>query len=217
MSKYNRTYHFKFSPGATNDDRIAESVGGLIGVPIILSEKLDGENNGMTNKGVYARSHAAFTVSQWSEEVRMIQSMIGRYIPEDVFLFGEGMAGIHSIEYTNLQSYFYLFGIREENRWFSWDEIEEYAYLLDIPTVPVLFKGIVNSENELKELILYFANQKSSLGGEREGVVARIASEFYDHDFHKSILKYVRKGHIRTDSHWTKNWKKAKLNKPWMI
>ena len=211
MSKYNRTYHFPYSPGATNDDRIATSVERLIGNSIIISEKLDGENNGMTNRGLYARSHATFTTSEWSEEVRRIQSLIGRDIPDDVFLFGEGMAGIHSIEYKNLESYYYLFAVKDQDIWLSWDGVEEYAYLLDLKTVPVLFKGIVNSEKELKELVLDLANKESALGGEREGVVVRVANEFHDDLFNESVLKYVRKGHVRTDEHWTKNWKKAKL------
>ena len=147
--KYNRTNHFKFSPGATNDDRIAESHGGLLGVEIVGTEKLDGENNGMIKAGVYARSHAAFTTSPWSEEIRKLHAQIGRFIPEDVFLFGEGMAGVHSIEYTNLKSYYYLFGIKENDKWYSWKDVEEYAFLLDIPTVPVLFRGVVNTDKEL--------------------------------------------------------------------
>ena len=29
----------------------------------------------------------------------------------------------------------------------------------------------------------------------------------------KVVGKYVRKGHVQTDEHWTKNWKQAKLIK----
>lgn len=61
MSKYNRTYHLPFSPGSTNDDRISKSVDSLLNKDIIITEKIDGENCGMTKDGVYARSHAAFT------------------------------------------------------------------------------------------------------------------------------------------------------------
>lgn len=210
--KYNRTYHFPFSPGVSNDDRIAETLEHLIGREIVITEKLDGENNGMTKGGVYARSHAAYTISPWSLEVRILHSLIGKDIPEDVYIFGEGMAGIHSIEYTNLTSYFYIFGIREGTRWYSWEEIEEYAFLLDVPTVPVLFKGIVNSEKELKDLVESLSKENSSLGGPREGIVARVADEFDDEHFSVSVLKWVRKGHVQTDEHWSKNWKKAKLN-----
>jgi hypothetical protein len=204
MSKYNRTYHLPWSPGTTSDS--------LIGIDIVITEKLDGENAGMTKDGVYARSHAAFTTSPWSREVRQIHERIKRDLSEGVFLFGENMEGIHSIEYSNLTSYFYIFGVRDNNIWISWDAVEEYSYLLDLPTVPVLFKGQVNSGKELKELTESLTSQPSSLGGNREGIVVRNADMFHNDDFAKNVLKWVRKGHVNTDEHWTRNWKKAKIN-----
>jgi hypothetical protein len=213
MSKYNRTYHLPFSPGLINDDRVVESIDEVIGKEIVMTEKLDGENTGMKNQGVYARSHAAFTTSGWSREVRQIHNTkVKGYLQEDDFVFGENMEGIHSIEYTNLTSYFYMFGVRNNVKWLSWDEVEEYAYLLDLPTAPVLFRGIVNSYNELKDIVEKLATQPSSLGGIREGVVVRVAESFDDKDFGLKVMKWVRKGHVQTDEHWTKNWVKAKLN-----
>jgi hypothetical protein len=212
MSKYPRTSHLFFSPGSTNDDRIADSAESLIGIDIVITEKLDGENTGMTKGGVYARSHGAYTTSNWSREVRQIQQRISSDLSEDVFLFGENMEGIHSIEYSNLESYFYIFGVRDNNIWISWDEVEEYAYLLDLPTVPVLFKGIVNSEKELQKLTESLVNQNSKLGGLIEGVVVRNAEMFHNDDFSSNVMKWVRSGHVQTSDHWTRNWKKAKIN-----
>lgn len=213
MSKYNRTYHLFFSPGATNDDRMSKSVDTLLGIDIVITEKLDGENCGMTDHGVYARSHAAFTISPWSREVRALHKLsVEDELGEGVYLFGENMEGIHSIEYTNLTSYFYIFGIRDNNIWIPWEKVEEYSYLLDIPTVPVLFKGVINSEKELKDLTEKLASEPSELGGHREGIVVRNASLFHDDDFAQNVMKWVRKGHVQTDEHWTRNWKKAKIN-----
>ena len=213
MSKYGRTYHLPWSPGSTNDDRISNSVDSLLGKEIVITEKLDGENTGMTNDGVYARSHAAFTTSDWSREVRTLHKLkVEDELGEDVYLFGENMEGIHSIEYTNLTSYFYIFGVRDSNIWIPWESVEEYSYLLDIPTVPVLFKGVVNTEKELKELTEKLASEPSELGGQREGIVVRNAGMFHNDDFAKNVMKWVRKGHVQTDVHWTRNWKKSKLN-----
>ena len=39
MSKYGRTDHLPWSPGATNDDRISNSVDSLLGKEIIITEK----------------------------------------------------------------------------------------------------------------------------------------------------------------------------------
>ena len=212
MSKYNRTYHLPFSPGSTNDDRISDDAISLLGIDIVITEKLDGENTGMTRDGVYARSHAAFTESAWSREVRQLHSMIKSSIDEDVFIFGENMEGIHSIEYTNLKSYFYMFGVRDNNIWIPWEGVEEYSYLLDIPTVPVLFKGVISSEKELQQIVEDLVRQPSALGGKREGIVIRNAGMFHNDDFSENVMKWVRKGHVQTTSHWTRNWKKARLS-----
>jgi hypothetical protein len=206
MSKYNRTYHLPWSPGSTSDDKISKIIDSLIGVDIVITEKLDGENCGMTNGGVYARSHATFTTSAWSREVRQLHDLKVRgNLDEGVFLFGENMEGIHSIEYSNLKSYFYIFGVRDNNIWIP-------SYLLDIPTVPVLFKGAVNSEKELKNIVDKLVSEKSELGGEREGIVVRNAGMFHNDDFKDNVMKWVRKDHVQTDDHWTKNWVKAKIN-----
>jgi ATP-dependent RNA circularization protein (DNA/RNA ligase family) len=212
MSKYPRTYHFPFSAGVTNDDRVADTMSNLIGQDIVITEKLDGSNASLVRDGVYGRSHVDFSKNPWDREMWMIHDRIKFDIPDGVFLFGENLEGIHSIEYINLTSYFYIFGIRDNNIWIPWGKVEEYAYLFDIPTVPVLFKGIVNSEKELKELVEKLSKEPSELGGQREGVVARVAGMFYNDDFDKNVIKWVRKGHIQTDAHWTRNWKKAKIN-----
>ena len=211
-TKYNRTYHFPFSPGATDDDKIAKDCSNLIGRRIVITEKLDGENCGHNNRGVYARSHAEFTISPWAKEVRQINQRIRYDLTEGMFIFGENMEGIHSIEYTNMKSYFYTFGIREGNTWYSWNDVEEFSMLLDLPTVPVLFDGVFETFDELKNKVENLVKEDSRIGGKIEGVVVRIYDSFKDEEFEKNVMKWVRKGHVQTDEHWTRNWVKAKLN-----
>lgn len=214
MSKYNRTYHLPWSPGSTNDDRISDNVESLLGNEIVITEKLDGENCGMTDEGVYARSHATFTTSAWSREVRQLHKLsVEDELGDGVFLFGENMEGIHSIEYTNLTSYFYIFGIRDNDIWIPWEKVEEYSYLLDIPTVPVLFKGVVNTAKELQQIVEDLVSKPSELGGQREGIVVRTAGMFHNDDFADNVMKWVRKGHVSTDVHWTRNWKKTEIKR----
>lgn len=214
MSKYNRTYHLPWSPGSTNDDRISDNVESLLGNEIVITEKLDGENCGMTDEGVYARSHATFTTSAWSREVRQLHKLsVEDELGDGVFLFGENMEGIHSIEYTNLTSYFYIFGIRDNDIWIPWEKVEEYSYLLDIPTVPVLFKGVANTAKELQQIVEDLVSKPSELGGQREGIVVRTAGMFHNDDFADNVMKWVRKGHVQTDVHWTRNWKKAEIKR----
>jgi len=44
-----------------------------------------------------------------------------------------------------------------------------------------------------------------------EGIVSRNMLEYDINDFEKNVFKYVRKGHVKTDEHWTRNWKRAPL------
>jgi hypothetical protein len=211
MSKYPRTYHLPYSKGATNDDKISNSVDSLLGIDIVITEKLDGSNTAITKNGVYGRSHADFSRNTWDVKNWEIYHSIKNDMEDGLYLFGEGMYAIHSIEYTKLESYFYIFGVRDNNIWIPWQSVGEYSYLLDIPTVPVLFKGKVNTEKELKELVENLVSKPSKLGGEIEGVVVRNAGMFHNDDFKDNVMKWVRKDHVTTDEHWTRNWKKSKL------
>ena len=211
MSKYNRTYHIKISKGSTSDDRFQYDLSSILGKSIVISEKLDGENNCITNTAVFSRSHAAPTTNPWTTKVWDIQKIIKHSLNGGVYLYGEGLQGIHSIEYKNLSSYFYLFAVKDEDKWLSWQEVEDYSYLLDIPTVPILFKGIINTEEELNTLVLKLVSQESKLGGEMEGCVIRVADSFDNSEFSKSVLKWVRQSHVKTDKHWSKSFKTAKL------
>lgn len=213
MSKYPRTYHVgNWSPGATSDDRISNNLDTLLGIDVVITEKLDGSNTCITKYGVYGRSHGDFSRNEWDKESWNIWNRIKKDIDNDVYIFGEGMEAIHSIEYKNLKSYFYIFGIRDNNIWLTWQSVEEYSYLLDIPTVPVLFKGKINSEKELKEIVENLVNQESLIGGEREGIVIRNANLFHNDDFKFNVMKWVRPNHVKTDKHWSRSWKKAKIN-----
>jgi len=49
--------------------------------------------------------------------------------------------------------------------------------------------------------------------GNREGIVVRNAGEFSNEDFGSNVMKWVRKGHVTTDTHWSRNWVKAKISR----
>lgn len=57
--KYPRTFHFPFSEGTTDDDRIQSQWQGILQHELVITEKLDGENTCLKANGVYARSHGA--------------------------------------------------------------------------------------------------------------------------------------------------------------
>ena len=219
--KYGRTYHYPFSPGTTSDDRINhnywEDVRQLS--QLVHTEKLDGENNCLSRYGVFARSHAAPTVSAWTQNIRARWASIQHDLG-DLEIFGENVFAIHSIEYKKLDHHFYVFAVRQLDMWLSWEEVKFYASLFDFPTVPEL--GVVSPDDQQQfgDEVLLLANAGSDLDSwdtitqepcSREGIVSRNIGAFGVSDFEHHVLKYVRKGHVKTDEHWTRNWRRAKL------
>jgi hypothetical protein len=44
-----------------------------------------------------------------------------------------------------------------------------------------------------------------------EGIVTRNAGRYPVDAFAENVFKYVHKGHVKTDEHWTRYWKRAQL------
>lgn len=209
MDKYGRTYHFPFSPGATNDDKILTQWTDFLQFPLVITEKLDGENSCLKKDGVYARSHAAPTRNPWAANMWELWERL-RYDVGDWHIFGENLYGLHSIEYQRLSYHFFVFSIREGDHWLPWDEVVQIADLLDLPTVPVFERGIFTPQT-LQEAINAAMQYGSAFGDTAEGFVVRNENGFSTEDFKWNVLKYVRENHVQTDEHWTRNWRRAPL------
>ena len=216
--KYPRTYHVPFSPGATKDDKKLKD--GWFeyyrGKEIVVTEKLDGENSCLCQKGVFARSHGAETRSPWSINLwgdNGLYWKVKGLIDDDLLIFGENLYGEHSIHYEKLRDYFHVFACYNEttDKWWSWDDVKFVSKVLDVPHVPTLWRGIAESEDQIRELIIQTMNMPSAYGSTKEGVVIRLTNEFDGEDFPNYVCKYVRANHVQTDEHWTRNWKKAEL------
>lgn len=207
--KYGRTYHLPFSKGVTNDDRICWEWEGVLDAELIITEKLDGENTCLKATGVYARSHGSPTRNPWAKNAWEIWEGVQHHLGS-LEIFGENLYGIHSIEYERLPAHFFVFAIRDEGRWLSWEEVVFYAECLDLFTVPLLEQGSFTKEN-LSATIAANMDYGSTFGGAIEGVVVRPSAEFTTEEFPHKVIKYVRENHVKTDEHWTKNWKRASL------
>jgi|ERR1700722_6573775 len=205
--KYNRTPHVPWSPGASNDDKVARSVSSLIGKPLIITEKMDGSNASLEKKGCFARTHASAPKHDSFDVLKALHASVAFNLPEYMQLFGEWCYARHSIEYKELPGYFMLFGIRYLNTkphqwWGSWEEVAVWAGKLNVPTVPVLFSGTIDSEKELHHIVDVLAAEPSVCGGKREGIVVRVCTAFRDEDFGYNVMKWVRKNHVQTNEHW---------------
>jgi hypothetical protein len=183
---------------------MATSVDTLLDVPLIITEKMDGSNTSLEAEGCFARTHSGVPTHASFDGLKALHASLKCHINHGLQLFGEWCYAKHSIEYSELPGYFLLFNMRdlEYNEWAAWKDVEIWAGVLDIPTVPVLFQGQVSSEKELKELTESFMNQPSVCGGIREGVVIRLAQSFLDDNFSTSVMKCVRANHIQTTEHW---------------
>lgn len=216
--KYPRTYHLPFSPGATKDDKKLQD--GWFeyykGKEVVFTEKLDGSNTAMTCHDVYERSHASPTRHPWSRNLWdpfdglywKIKSFIG---PNET-IYGENLYGEHSIHYDALTHYWHMFAANDCNMWYSWDDVKEFAKILDVPSVPELERGIIHDETDVKDTIDDIMEHTSYYGWcGREGVVMRVVDSFPITEFAHYVCKYVRANHVTTTEHWTKTWKKATL------
>lgn len=80
--------------------------------------------------------------------------------------------------------------------------MEEQARTLGIPTVPVLFRGAVETEGQLHSMTEMLAQEPSCYGPDREGVVVRVRRSFETDEFGQVVAEFVRAGHVTTSEHW---------------
>lgn len=194
-TKYPRTFHLPWSLGDTSDDKVLKSVDHFFGKEVVVTEKMDGENTTLYRDGFHARSiDSKHHDSQ--AYVKRLQGEIGHLLPENFRICGENLFAKHSIYYNNLTSYFMVFNIWDGDRCLSWEETVEWAELLGLQTVPVLYKGSFDEESVKS---CYTKNRELD---EQEGYVVRISESFSYGDFHKSVAKFVRKNHVQTEEHW---------------
>ena len=197
LYKYPRTPHLPFSKGATSDDKILKTTSHFNGKTIVVTEKMDGENTTIYNNYYHARSLDSKHKDYHSYLLTKILPVLQYQIPEGWRICGEYLYAKHSIYYDNLKDYFLTFSIwNEKNICLSWNETKEYCELLSINLVPELFVGKYD-EKIVKEI----AEKTVEKGG--EGIVIRNFDEFSYKNFSQNIAKYVRKGHVQTDNHWS--------------
>lgn len=195
--KYPKTFHFSWSENLQNDDRKLENDAFLDGKTIVVSEKIDGENTGMTRDSCHARSLDSrdHLSRHW---IKGLHATIKHEIPDGWKIFGENVYAKHSIFYPELTSYFYVFSIwKDDGFCLSWKDTEEFCQLLGLEIVPVLYYGIWDID-KVKSCF----TGKSKFGLEQEGYVVRNADSFHYDDFQNNIGKFVRDKHIKTDDHW---------------
>ncbi len=195
--KFPRIPHLSWSLGKAEDDISLISFESFEQLQdIVVTEKLDGENTTLYPNHLHARSidSKSHPSRDW---IKQFHAKIRHNIPEDFKICGENMYARHSIFYDALTSYFYVFAIFQGENCLSWDDTLEWCKLIELETVPVLYRGKWD-ESAIKACW----HGKSVLGEEQEGYVVRNARSFKFDAFQSNVAKYVRASHVTTDQHW---------------
>lgn len=194
--KYPRTFHLPWSPGATKDDKIMPTLEAFVGQEVIVTEKLDGENTSFYPDGMHARS-LTYEPHASRDRVRALHAQVASDIPPDHRLCGENVVAKHSIHYRHLSDFFLMFSMWRQNVCLSWDETTEWADLIGLRMVPVIYEGLWD-----EKLIRTLAYKTSASGDEMEGYVVRLRRAFTYSEFRRCVGKYVRAGHVTSSHHW---------------
>lgn len=208
-----RTFHLPNSQSNSSDDVWLKDTSCFEGKEVIISEKLDGEATTLYPDGyMHARSrdYSPHPSRNW---IKNLQAQLQIDIPENWRVCGENVYAFHSILYTDLPTYFFVYGIYDENNiCISWHEVEGYCEMMGLQTVPVLYQGLWEDRPEWVgkgTFPTYGATTESHFSFpdtfapcEAEGYVVRLADGFPYEDFRFCCAKWVRKNHVQTDVYW---------------
>ena len=215
MLKYPRTPYWPTSPSMPADALHIEHPESFLHNPVVVTEKLDGSNTLLYRGNVYGRSILEPSEAKWYGMVKKWHAW-KTLSEEDVMIYGEDIYGVHSIVYDPVpeNATFYVFGMRVGEEFVDWSDMESKMADLDIPVVPVLFKGQFDTLQEINDFVMDSHGPRSSsqLGGETEGIVIRMAGSFDVQDFAYNVCKSVRPDHVQPHvSHWRKRWNPCEI------
>ena len=202
--KYPKTPYFSFSAHHSRKPERIFDITTFKNRRLVITTKMDGSNFTMTKGYVATRNgmeagHLSFALG------KQLHAAIKHLIPSNLQVFGEWLYAHHSIHYTGdlaLPALFQVFNIYDTTRevCLSWSRVEEEAKKLGFITVPVI-EEIQANEDVLTERITYLAQTVINKG--QEGVVVRWIDEIPLTQWEQAIAKFVRKGHVQTDQHWS--------------
>ena len=213
--KYPRTHYWPSSPSFPADGLKVADVNRFIGVPVVVTEKLDGSNTLLHRGRVYGRSTAEPSDAKWYGMVKKWHAW--KTSLEDGYFYGEDIYGVHSIKYDPVpeDETYYIFALRHGAMFAEWDAVEAKAADLNIPTVPILHKGTFASEQKIDAFMASAHQRPSALGGDCEGVVLRVAAAFPAERFATHVCKSVRPNHMQPGAgHWRTHWQPCPITSP---
>jgi hypothetical protein len=213
--KYPRTFHWPWSQQVHSDDSYHQDPEFFVGKEIVITEKLDGGNTALNAGNVYARSTGQEATQGWFAHVKKYHAWKTTGLDPIVTIYGEDLAALHSIKYNlPMDETYKVFAVRKNDTFLNWAEVVSTADANDLDVVPVIFQGQFNSVKEITKFFEAEIVKPSLFGNEREGFVMRTIEDIVADEFGQHVCKYVRKNHVQTDEHWTKNWTWNDLSQP---
>ena len=130
----------------------------------------------------------------------------------DLIVYGEDLYAEHSCQYSPIKESetFRVFRVATKcGSVYGWWSVNKFCKDNGFLTVPLLWKGRVNSIKQLSILIdRLMSSRESMIGGEMEGCVINCASSMSANLFPGHMFKVVRENHVQPDvDHWRKDWK----------
>lgn len=207
--KYPTTWYLPFSPSVADEDKRNKHIDlkHLIGVPLVITIKVDGSNSRIEHEKVTARNGVQADHISFDLLKSMHRKDLMFKIPENIVIFGEWVYAKHSIHYTDnlaLDSYFQCFSIydRDRNIFLDWKDTKKWCDELELSLVPVLEENkVFNNEWEMIAFISKLGEEVVKQG--HEGIVVRSAYGYHFSQHKDFVLKYVRENHIQTDKMWS--------------
>jgi hypothetical protein len=169
------------------------------GISYVATIKYDGGNIFMDNQTIHARSvddncsHAVYS------NVKRLWNEIKYNIPDNMAIFGEDLYVTRSIQYTNLPNFFIVFAVIEyvDGQWFvlSIDEQKTWCELLDLNHADIIWEGTLDENINVPYNEFYNED-------ECEGYVLRPSCSYPFDNIGNVCAKFVRSGHVQSDTHW---------------
>jgi hypothetical protein len=209
--KYDRTPHLPWSEGVNADDEVRnwpDFMDELCpGNEVVVTEKRDGECTTLyPDNYVHARSIDG-SGHPWQDWVKGMWSERSYNLPEGWRVCGENTYAKHSIAYDSLPSFFEVFRIYDQqDSALSWDDTVLWCQLLDLHTVPVIWRGMWEDFEKEKLWPRLQRDVELGLRPSLEGYVASVAHAFPRAAFGRCVGKFVRANHVQTDRHWRETW-----------
>lgn len=174
---------------------------------VVVTEKIHGTNwrAGLIDDEFFVGSHRktqAKTKAKdeknvyWEAALRYnIEQLMRERLPKSRYwvLFGEVFGRVQDLRYGLAQTIdLRLFDISRDGRYLDYDEFEELARKLALPTVPLLYRGPYNPT-----LLAALAEGNAFQGDHiKEGAVIRPAQERYHNRLHRVILKRINPAYL---------------------